>query len=136
MKIADFLKSGKKSFSFEFFPPKTDEDAAGLMRTAEALKALDPSYISVTWGAGGSTRRKTFDLVCGIKEKLGVETMAHLTCVGASRAEVEAVLVEARAKGIDNILKDLATQRSVPKEFIGHPELFRDNGPLERALPK
>jgi methylenetetrahydrofolate reductase (NADPH) len=125
MKISDLLKTGKKSFSFEFFPPKTEEDAAQLMKTAEALRALDPAYISVTWGAGGGTRRKTLDLVADIKAKLGVETMAHLTCVGVSRAEIDAVLVEIRAKGVDNVL---ALRGDPPKgqgTFVPHPEGFR-----------
>jgi methylenetetrahydrofolate reductase (NADPH) len=124
MKIIEILKSGKKSFSFEFFPPKTDEDAAQLMKTAEALRALEPGYISVTWGAGGSTRRKTLDLVVDIKAKLGVETMAHLTCVGASRMEIDAVLEEVRAKGVDNIL---ALRGDPPKgqtAFVPHPDGF------------
>jgi methylenetetrahydrofolate reductase (NADPH) len=124
MKISELLKTGRKSFSFEFFPPKTDEDAARLMKTAEALRALEPSYVSVTWGAGGSTRRKTLDLVCDIKSKLGVETMAHLTCVGASRAEIDAVLVEVRARGIENVL---ALRGDPPKgetSFKPHPDGF------------
>lgn len=124
MKISDLLNTGRKSFSFEFFPPKTDEDAAQLMKTAEALRALEPSYISVTWGAGGSTRRKTLDLVANIKAKLGVETMAHLTCVGASRADIDAVLTEIRDKKIDNVL---ALRGDPPKgqtAFTAHPDGF------------
>lgn len=124
MKISDLLNTGRKSFSFEFFPPKTDEDAAQLMKTAEALRALEPSYISVTWGAGGSTRRKTLDLVANIKAKLGVETMAHLTCVGASRADIDAVLAEIREKKIDNVL---ALRGDPPKgqaAFTAHPDGF------------
>ena len=125
MKISELLKTGKKSFSFEFFPPKTDEDSAQLLKTAETLRALDPSYISVTWGAGGSTGRKTLDLVTGIKSKLGVETMAHLTCVGASRSEIDAVLAEIHSKNIENIL---ALRGDPPKgqaDFVPHPDGFR-----------
>lgn len=124
MKISELLHTGKKSFSFEFFPPKTDEDAAQLMKTAEALRTLGPAYISVTWGAGGGTRRKTLDLVANIKAKLGVETMAHLTCVGASRADIDAVLAEIREKGIDNVL---ALRGDPPKgetAFKPHPDGF------------
>ncbi len=125
VKISELLKTGKKSFSFEFFPPKTDEDSAQLLKTAETLRALDPSYISVTWGAGGSTGRKTLDLVTGIKSKLGVETMAHLTCVGASRSEIDAVLAEIHSKNIENIL---ALRGDPPKgqaDFVPHPDGFR-----------
>ncbi|MDH3604662.1 MAG: methylenetetrahydrofolate reductase [NAD(P)H] [Candidatus Tectomicrobia bacterium] len=90
--------------SFEFFPPKTDAGMTGLFRTLESLKTLDPSFVSVTYGAGGSTRDKTVDLVRRIKRDAGIETMAHLSCVGATKAEIEAVLQELQTVGIDNVL--------------------------------
>src|SRR5687767_12241598 len=104
MRITDLLKKNEPAFSFEFFPPKSDEDVLQLMKTAESLKALKPVYISVTWGAGGSTRRKTIDIVCAIKSQLGIETMSHLTCVGASRQELDIILQEIRGRGIENVL--------------------------------
>lgn len=125
MKISEKFKNQTPAFSFEFFPPKTDEDVALLMDTAQTLKALGPAYISVTWGAGGSTRRKTIDIVCAIKEKLGVETMAHLTCVGAGRGELSTALDELKARGIDNVL---ALRGDPPKgqtQFQPHPDGFR-----------
>jgi len=125
VKISQLLKTNKPSFSFEFFPPKTDEDAAALMDTARALKGLNPTYISVTWGAGGSTRRKTLDIVSAVKKDVGVEAMAHLTCVGASRAELDGVLDEIESRGIENIL---ALRGDPPKGetvFTPHPDGFR-----------
>jgi methylenetetrahydrofolate reductase (NADPH) len=104
MRISDILNSGKRSVSFEFFPPKDDEGFAELFRTIEALKPLEPTYVSVTYGAGGSTRRKTVDLVKRIKHEIGIEAMAHLTCVGATRAEIQDVLDELLRGGIENVL--------------------------------
>ncbi len=104
MRIIDILNSGKRAVSFEFFPPKDDAGFADLFQTIEALKPLQPSYVSVTYGAGGSTRRKTVDLVKRIKHEIGIESMAHLTCVGAARDEIESVLDELRDGGLENVL--------------------------------
>jgi methylenetetrahydrofolate reductase (NADPH) len=104
MRIIDILQSGKCSVSFEFFPPKDDEGFADLFRTIEALKPLEPTYVSVTYGAGGSTRRKTVDLVKRIKHEIGIEAMAHLTCVGATREEIRDVLDDLHEGGIENVL--------------------------------
>ena len=87
MRISDILRTDRRAVSFEFFPPNDDAGFASLFETIEALKALDPSYVSVTYGAGGSTRRKTVELVKRIKHEIGIESMAHLTCVGANRDE-------------------------------------------------
>ncbi len=92
MKITDILSRRKPIFSCEFFPPKTDETMAQLFETVGELKSLNPGYVSVTYGAGGSTRGKTVELVRRIKNELGIEAMAHLTCVGHSRAELKEVL--------------------------------------------
>ena len=99
MRIADALASGKPSFSFEFFPPKTDDGESALFRTLEDLARLAPTYVSVTYGAGGSTRKKTVEWVGRIKRELGIEAMAHLTCVGHSRAELGEVLDRLVADG-------------------------------------
>lgn len=104
MRISDRLKSGPPTFSFEFFPPKDDIGFWDLYKTIESLKPLGPSYVSVTYGAGGSTRRKTVDLVARIKQDLGMEAMAHLTCVGASQDEIGEVLDELHMRGIENVL--------------------------------
>ncbi|HEX3852100.1 MAG TPA: methylenetetrahydrofolate reductase [NAD(P)H] [Polyangiaceae bacterium] len=104
MKIIDKLSAKTPAFSFEFFPPKDEAGVDRLFETVARLKAFDPAYVSVTYGAGGSTRRLTVDLVRRIKREVGLEAMAHLTCVGASRVELESVLDQLREGGIDNVL--------------------------------
>jgi len=104
MRIADRLKGPGPTFSFEFFPPRTPEAVERLYTTARALKALQPTYVSVTYGAGGSTRERTVDLVIRMKRELGLETMAHLTCVGHTKEELAGVLDEIAAGGVDNVI--------------------------------
>lgn len=104
MKIIDTLNSGRRTVSFEFFPPKSDEGFEDLFRNIEALRPLQPDYVSVTYGAGGSTRRKTVDLVTRIKNEIGIEAMAHLTCVGSIREEIADVLTTLDQGGIQNVL--------------------------------
>lgn len=136
MKIPDILAQKRPAFSFEFFPPKTDDDAAHLLATARQLKELDPAFISVTWGAGGSTRRKTLDIVSAVKKDLGVETMAHLTCVGASREDIDGVLTEIRQRGIKNVL---ALRGDPPKgstAFVTHPGGFSHANELVAHIKK
>ena len=104
MLIRDILATGAPSISFEFFPPKSDEAAAQLERTIAELGALEPAFVSVTWGAGGSEREKTIDIVTRIKRETGIEAMAHLTCVGARRDELDAILARLEAAGVENVL--------------------------------
>lgn len=104
MKICTLLQQAQPVFSFEFFPPKNDAGFEELYKTIGKLKELRPTFISVTYGAGGSTRRKTVELVAQIKHEIGIESMAHLTCVGATRADIDTVLAEIHARGIENIL--------------------------------
>jgi methylenetetrahydrofolate reductase (NADPH) len=104
MKIRDLFPSQSQTFSFEFFPPKTPQDMEELFTRARELQPLGPSFISVTYGAGGTTRRNTIDLVCRFQEELGLVAMAHLTCVGHSQAELREILTELRTRGIDNIM--------------------------------
>lgn len=91
-------------FSFEFFPPKTDEGETKLWNVLNELRALKPTYVSVTYGAGGSTRAKTVELTRRIKQELGIEPLAHLTCVGATRDELRRVLDELQEAGVENVL--------------------------------
>src|SRR5438552_6157794 len=107
MRIADRFKqpaSAGPVFSFEFFPPKTPEAVERLYETARRLKVLHPTFVSVTYGAGGSTRHLTVDLVTRIKHEIGLETMAHLTCVGHTKEELAEVLDTLAAGGIENVL--------------------------------
>jgi methylenetetrahydrofolate reductase (NADPH) len=104
MLIKDLFTSGQPLVSFEFFPPKTDEATAELYKTITELKSLRPSYVSVTYGAGGSTRDRTVDLVIRIQKELGITAMAHLTCVGSTKEEIHQVLGRLHEGGIRNIL--------------------------------
>jgi len=104
LKITDILAKDKPSFSFEFFPPKSDEGVAALMETASTLLPLKPAFVSVTYGAGGSTRTRTIEVVKALKRDLGLEAMAHLTCVSASISELRSILREVQVAGIDNVL--------------------------------
>jgi methylenetetrahydrofolate reductase (NADPH) len=92
------------SFSFEFFPPKTEVGEQNLREALGELRELEPSFVSVTYGAGGSTREKTIEIVKRIREEYGLEAMAHFTCVGATVAQLRETLDEMLAAGIDNVL--------------------------------
>ncbi len=104
MRIDDLLTRQRPVFSVEFFPPKTAEGVAALFETIEALKPLEPDYVSVTYGAGGSTRDGTVEIATRIKRDHGLETMAHLSCVGETREGLEAILERFESIGIENIL--------------------------------
>jgi methylenetetrahydrofolate reductase (NADPH) len=104
MRIDELLAGDEPLFSFEFFPPKTDQGEQNLYAALAELRTLEPSFVSVTYGAGGSTRAKTIEIVKRIKDDYGLEAMAHFTCVGATAAELRATLEEMRAAGIDNVL--------------------------------
>jgi methylenetetrahydrofolate reductase (NADPH) len=104
MKIIDKLTADRPAFSFEYFPPKDAEGMRRLCTTVEKLREYEPAYVSVTYGAGGKTRELTRDVVRRIQTRTGIETMAHLTCVGASREELAGTLDEYRDTQIDNVL--------------------------------
>src|SRR5262245_27309706 len=103
MRIRDQIGRNGPIFSFEFFPPKTPAGEAGLYEAIERLRELAPTFVSVTYGAGGSTREKTLELVARIKHEIGLEAMAHLTCVGAGRAELADILRRLEDQGIENV---------------------------------
>lgn len=102
--LAQLLAMGGRSFSFELFPPKTDEGEAALWRTVRDLERLNPTFVSVTYGAGGSTRDRTVRITAEIAEQTSMIPVAHLTCVGASREELRGVIGEYAAAGIHTIL--------------------------------
>ncbi|MEI7890124.1 MAG: methylenetetrahydrofolate reductase, partial [Actinomycetes bacterium] len=91
-------------FSFEFFPPKTEEGEKNLLEAVAALRELDPAFVSVTYGAGGSTRDKTLEVVDTIKKEYGLEAMAHFTCVAATVDELRATLDKLSDIGVENVL--------------------------------
>ena len=105
MRIDEILTGADEPvFSFEFFPPKTPEGEVNLMRALEALGPMKPHYVSVTYGAGGSTREKTIDIVKRIKAEFGMEAMAHLTCVNATQDEIRRTLDDMVHAGVENVL--------------------------------
>ena len=105
MRIDQILAAGDGPvFSFEFFPPKTEAGEHNLYAALTELRELEPAFVSVTYGAGGSTREKTIEIVKRIREEYGLEAMAHFTCVGATAPELQATLAEMQDAGIDNVL--------------------------------
>ena len=104
MRIDQVLGNGKPSVSFEFFPPKTEAGFSQLFQTIDQLHPLHPTYVSVTYGAGGSTRQKTVELVERIQRELKIRSMAHLTCVGHTAGEIGHILDDLWRAGIVNVL--------------------------------
>ncbi|HSO99769.1 MAG TPA: methylenetetrahydrofolate reductase [NAD(P)H] [Solirubrobacteraceae bacterium] len=122
MRIDDIIAgSDGPVFSFEFFPPKTDEGERNLRATLEELRAFEPDFVSVTYGAGGTTRGRTFELTRWIKQDLGIEAMAHLTCVGSSREELVGILDGLREAGIENVLALRGDPPRGQAEWQAHP---------------
>jgi methylenetetrahydrofolate reductase (NADPH) len=104
MRIADLYGRGRPVFSFEFFPPKTDAGYDALYRTVLDLKRLNPDFVSVTWGAGGSTRRKTVEIVTRIQRDIGVLAMAHMSCISSTPEQIRETLERLHEAGIENVL--------------------------------
>jgi methylenetetrahydrofolate reductase (NADPH) len=126
MRIDEILTGGDEPvFSFEFFPPKTPEGERNLYRALTELKPLNPTYVSVTYGAGGSTRDKTLEIVQRIKEEFDLEAMAHFTCVEQTVEEIAATLARMREAGIENVL---ALRGDPP---AGQAEWVKTEGGLE-----
>ena len=104
MRIDEIINSTRPCFSVEFFPPKTDEGRVQLLDTAQLLAELEPAFVSVTYGAGGSTREGTVEIADLLHNELGLETMAHLSCVGETIEGLRDVLDRIAAVGLDNLL--------------------------------
>src|SRR5574338_1362500 len=128
VRISELLRfareRGEPIFSFEFFPPRTDDGVRALFETVEALRPLGPAYVSVTYGAGGSTRSRTLELVKRLKRESEVETMAHVTCAGASRDEIAALLDEVAEAGVTNVLALRGDPPRGQAAFVPHPDGF------------
>src|SRR5437588_8952561 len=131
MRIDEILAHAEEPvFSFEFFPPKTDEGERNLRATLEALRALEPDFVSVTYGAGGSTRDRTVEITKWIKQQLGIEAMAHLSCVGEPVSRLREILDEIRDAGIDNVLALRGDPPRGETEWHPHPEGLRSSPEL------
>src|SRR5476649_1826575 len=104
MHIRDIFDGHTTTFSFEFFPPNTDAASEELFRNIASLQELQPSFVSVTYGAGGSTRDRTHDLIVRIQKETNLTAVSHLTCVCHSLAEMTAILDRYAAAGIENVL--------------------------------
>jgi len=104
MKIINRLSEKKINISFEIFPPKTDEGYESVRKAAEKMAALSPAFISVTYGASGGTSKNTAGIASYIRNELGVDSLAHLTCASSTKAEVKQVIGTLKEKGIENIL--------------------------------
>ena len=113
MKISDILVEKTPHLSFEVFPPKTDAAYEGVLKATEAIAELKPSYMSVTYGAGGGTSKNTVKIASHIKDKYNVPSLAHLTCVSSTKEEVHQVIDQLKAAGIENIL---ALRGDIPQE--------------------
>ncbi len=122
MTIRAKFAADERSVSFEFSPPRTPEAVARLFETADRLRVLAPTFVSVTYGAGGSTRRNTIDIVSRLQTEIGLTAAAHLTCVGHSRVELVEVLRELAGRGIRNLM---LLRGDPPKDgtgFVPHPD--------------
>lgn len=117
MHIQDIFAQHRTTFSFEFFPPKTDEASEALFKTIASLQELQPSFVSVTYGAGGSTRDRTHDLVVRIEKETDLTAVSHLTCVCHNLDEMTAILDRYAASGIQNVL---ALSGDPPRTLPGH----------------
>ena len=132
MRLRDIY--GRDTFvaSFEFFPPKTEQGLATLRSEVEVLQRFSPGFCSVTYGAGGSTRRGTVDLVTQMRDDHGLDVMCHLTAVNQSKGEVRAVLDELAERGIENIIALRGDPPGGTGEWVPHPEGFRHSIELVR----
>lgn len=117
MHIQDIFKKHATTFSFEFFPPKTDEMGEALFASVSELEALGPAFVSVTYGAGGTTRQRTNDLVVRIKQSTRLDPIPHLTCVCHGEKEIQQILERYAAEGVSNIL---ALGGDPPSHMAGH----------------
>lgn len=136
MMLRDIYATRKPVFSFEFFPPKTPEAEESLFENALRLRDLGPSFFSMTYGAGGSTREKTLDLSRKLHDRTGVETVCHLTCVGQSKDEVRAILREMKSHGMQNVMALRGDPPRGVEKWEPHPDGFHYAAELVREIHK
>jgi len=127
VRIIEILNGRKQGISFELFPPKSNTGKDAFMKVVQELSDFDPLYVSVTYGAGGTTQDRTFDALTWIKNEVDLTVMSHLTCIGATRASMSALLTKYQAVGIDNIL---ALRGDPPRNA---PQFSLDRGEFKYA---
>jgi methylenetetrahydrofolate reductase (NADPH) len=132
VKLADLYARPELTLSVEFFPPKTDKGEENLFSEIETIKRLNPAFCSVTYGAGGSTREKTVELVDRIHRSCGLEVMCHLTVVGQSKDEARGVLKKLKEKGIENIIALGGDPPQGTLDWRPHPDGFHHAAELVR----
>lgn len=129
MKIKDILAQGKPTLSFEVFPPKTEANYESVDKAAREIAKLKPSFMSVTYGAGGGTSRYTVDIAATLNNEYQVPTLAHLTCVSSTREHVHKVVEELKERGIENILAlrgDIPQDGVVARDYKYASQLIRE----------
>src|SRR5580704_8049973 len=146
MRIDRLTSLGLPTISFEFFPPKNEAGFTQLYGTIDQLHPLRPSYVSVTYGAGGSTRQKTVELVERIQREIGIRSMAHLTCVGHTADEIGSILDDLWRAGICNVLALRGDPPAGQTQFVktaggvgyadGHPQCLNRIRDLEHLKGK
>lgn len=124
MKITELFKTQPRTYSFEFFPPKDEISAVDFGFNVGQLVKLNPSFVTVTYGAGGSTQERTFALVDYLQNKIGLNTMAHYTCVNASRSKIEEDIKKLMELGVDNAMLLRGDPPKGQGAFTPHPEGF------------
>jgi len=134
MRIIDTLSDGKPAFSFEFYLPRTPLGWKALWRTIADLREFSPRFISLTYGAGGSERGRTFETVITIKREYGIEAMAHITCLGHTRAELRAILGQLRDGGIENVIALRGDRPQAEEQFTPPPDGLRYGSEFSRFI--
>lgn len=131
MKISDILKNNRRTISFEVFPPKSDVSFESVREATEEIASLSPSFMSVTYGAGGGTSKYTLDIAKNINEKYSVPSLAHLSCISSTRATVRSRIEDMRASGIRNVM---ALRGDIPQGMENMPREYKYAAELVREL--
>jgi methylenetetrahydrofolate reductase (NADPH) len=133
LRLSDIYAQQRPAVSVEFFPPKTPQGEQSLAARIADIAALKPAFCSVTYGAGGSTRGKTLDWVTRLRNEFGLEVMCHLTCLGHTRAELDAILGQLAANGIENIIALRGDPPAAGAGWTPHPDGYTHAIELVRA---
>ena len=131
MKISDILKNNRRTISFEVFPPKSDVSFESVREATEEIASLSPSFMSVTYGAGGGTSKYTLDIAKNINEKYSVPSLAHLSCISSTRETVRSRIEDMRASGIRNVM---ALRGDIPQGMENMPREYKYAAELVREL--